>query len=239
MTKEQFDRLEPCPWGCALDENEINIRTDKYTICMSDKVYKSYAVSCSCGAQGPHGDTPEEAIELWNKRGLGEIIYSSCGYDHLTGLFASTKIYEATDGTYIEERVRELKEAVPEKKYRPFKDFELSCLFEKEIKCKRKGEPYYISFIYTEYCLDFSRTKVAINTLDRFPRFSASITGKELFEHFMLKDGSPCGVEITEKKCHACNGTGQIYSPGAYRIRNDTDYVKCLACEGSGYKEVE
>jgi hypothetical protein len=31
--------------------------------------YHNFNVACSCGATGPDGDTPKEAVERWNTRG--------------------------------------------------------------------------------------------------------------------------------------------------------------------------
>ena len=63
-----ISNLKPYPFGCKLDENEITIGVDKEYYPWAESVLVHFRVSCSCGAQGPHGWTHEEAVERWNKR---------------------------------------------------------------------------------------------------------------------------------------------------------------------------
>ncbi len=75
MTDKQFEKLAPCPWGCKLDENEVAIMKEDYPVMAGPglgifppQIHSRFSVCCSCGAQGPHGNTQEEAIERWNRR---------------------------------------------------------------------------------------------------------------------------------------------------------------------------
>jgi len=54
-----------CPFCGNTDEEEFLLgKTDTHYA--FDRHY--WFIVCSCGAQGPHGLTPEEADELWDKR---------------------------------------------------------------------------------------------------------------------------------------------------------------------------
>ena len=67
VKKEQ----KPCPFcGNTLPE-EFAVRREESVIKFTDRpdlITDYYSFSCSCGAQGPHGYTKEEAYNNWNRR---------------------------------------------------------------------------------------------------------------------------------------------------------------------------
>ena len=57
-----------CPFCGNSHACEIGIRKEEHKIELSTHIVwnVTYAVSCSCGAQGSHGDNVDDAIDKWN-----------------------------------------------------------------------------------------------------------------------------------------------------------------------------
>jgi Lar family restriction alleviation protein len=60
------NELKACPFCGNTYKEEFAIRTTDLSI--GDTAFNRINVCCSCGAQGPDGDTQEEAIARWNRR---------------------------------------------------------------------------------------------------------------------------------------------------------------------------
>lgn len=54
--------LDSCPFGCnpGPDNEELRMTSERFAL------YRAYQVECSCGAKGPHKDTPQDAAAAWN-----------------------------------------------------------------------------------------------------------------------------------------------------------------------------
>jgi Lar family restriction alleviation protein len=63
------NELRACPFCGNNDEDEFVLLSENEGFM---EVRFIHNVSCSCGAQGPRGDTKQEAIERWNRRKGGE-----------------------------------------------------------------------------------------------------------------------------------------------------------------------
>jgi hypothetical protein len=57
-------RLIDCPW-CRNPESDRGIGFEDRTVI--DTTYRAWFGECECGARGPHGDTPKEAVKLYNE----------------------------------------------------------------------------------------------------------------------------------------------------------------------------
>lgn len=60
-----------CPFcsNTLPEEFAIRLETDTIFTNQQKRVETNYySFACSCGAQGPHGYTKEEAVENWNRR---------------------------------------------------------------------------------------------------------------------------------------------------------------------------
>jgi hypothetical protein len=54
--------LDSCPFGCnpGPDNEELGMTSERFAL------HRVYQVECSCGARGPHKDTPQDAAAAWN-----------------------------------------------------------------------------------------------------------------------------------------------------------------------------
>jgi Lar family restriction alleviation protein len=62
----QSKNKRECPFCRNIHEEEFAIHRETRNIGGAREIYQ---VCCSCGAMGPDGETREEAVELWNRRG--------------------------------------------------------------------------------------------------------------------------------------------------------------------------
>jgi hypothetical protein len=62
--------IEKCPFCKNTNQDEFSVHKEwrKPPTVPTYLTFGVYSVSCSCGARGPDGHTPEEAVERWNKR---------------------------------------------------------------------------------------------------------------------------------------------------------------------------
>lgn len=59
-------KINPCPFCHQSHPEELRIGKEELPV-VGDIYATVYFAACSCGAQGPHGETPEEALERWNR----------------------------------------------------------------------------------------------------------------------------------------------------------------------------
>lgn len=69
-TDDVLKNAKPCPFCRNAYTEELNITAGSQSDENGSGLWDFYNVFCDCGATGPHGETPEHAVELWNERAL-------------------------------------------------------------------------------------------------------------------------------------------------------------------------
>ena len=68
MEAQKSTDKEPCPFCGNQWEEEFTFVYCRQSDPLELGLVGQYAVVCSCGAQGPMGDSRDHAVKLWNRR---------------------------------------------------------------------------------------------------------------------------------------------------------------------------
>ncbi len=69
-TDDVLQYAKPCPFCGNAYTEQLNLTAGSQSDESGGNLWDFYNVFCDCGATGPHGETPGDAVDRWNERAL-------------------------------------------------------------------------------------------------------------------------------------------------------------------------